>query len=103
MRFTALSDLYQPHHDPPIWHLAILLHDDRDTATLRYHPASRVQWPEQSGERTPLLGRPYSLRLSVYVWWGKAEFAGHKLRISYSKHFFIGKMYGIDWTFFLRG
>ena len=42
MRFIAQSDLHQ-HHDPPIWHLAIVLHDDRDSAKLRYHPTSRAQ------------------------------------------------------------
>ena len=65
--FIALSDLHQPHHDPPIWHLAILRHDDRDAATVRYRPASRAQWPEQSRELTPLRGRPCSLRLLFYV------------------------------------
>ena len=53
MRVIALSDLYQPHRDPPIRHLAISLRDDRDEATLLYRPASRAQWPEQSRELTP--------------------------------------------------
>ena len=51
--FIAPSDLHQPHHDPPNRHPAISLHDDRDTATLRYRPASRAQRPEQSRELTP--------------------------------------------------
>ena len=53
MRFIALSDLNQPHHDPSIWHLTILLHDGRDAATLRYRLASRAKWPEQRCELTP--------------------------------------------------
>ena len=72
MRFTALSDLHQPHHDPPIWHLDILLHDDRYAATLRYRPASRAQWLEQSRDLTPVRGRPRSLRLSFYVCVGQS-------------------------------
>ena len=40
--FIALSELHQ-HHDPLIWHLATLLHDDRDAAKLRYRPTSRAQ------------------------------------------------------------
>ena len=96
VRFIALSDLHQPHHDPPIRHLTILL-QDRDAATFRYRPASRAQWPEQSRELTPLRGRPCSLRLLFYVCaLGKAEIAEHKLRISYSKQFFTGKRYGVD-------
>jgi len=43
----------QHRHDTPIWHLATSLHDDRDAATLRYRPASRAQWPEQSRELPP--------------------------------------------------
>ena len=43
VRFIALSDLNQPHHDTSICHHTILLRDDRDAATYRYRPASRVQ------------------------------------------------------------
>ena len=44
VRFIALLNLNQPHHDPST-HLASdhTLHDDRDAATLRYRPASRAQ------------------------------------------------------------
>ena len=66
MRFIALSDLHQ-HHDPPIWHLGILLLNDRDAAKLGYRPTSRAQSPEQGSELTPLRGRTCGLRLSFYV------------------------------------
>ena len=53
MRLVAVSDLNQPHHDPPIWYPAILLDGDRGAATLRYRPDSQEEWPEQSRELTP--------------------------------------------------
>ena len=97
VRFMAFLNLNKPHHDPSIWHLTILLPSDRDAATLRYHPASRAQWPEQSRELTPLRRRPFGLRILCYVCaWGKPDIAELELRISYSKQLFIGKRYRID-------
>ena len=73
---VAQADLVQQHHDPPIWHLAILPHYDRDAATPRYRPASRAYWPEQSLELTHLRGRPCSLHLSFYVCVGQRRICG---------------------------
>ena len=77
MRFIALPDLHQ-HDDSPIWNLAIMLHGDRDAATLRYRPASRAQSLRMNlydiatrvGRRLPAaaLRTPRSSMMSAHGW-----------------------------------
>ena len=99
----ALSDLHQPHHDPPTSHLAILLHDDRySNAPIPSRQSGAVAQVESCADPSSLTTvQPAPLVLRVRG--AKLNLRDINKRVSYSKQFFIGKLYGIDWTFFIRG
>ena len=79
--------------------MAILLHDDRGAATLRYRPPNLVHYARRHG---PCPVRVSCVRAVCY----RNALCGlkisHHTTISHGKSFFIGKLYRIDRPFFFR-